>query len=80
MAQVEDIRKVITINNRRLQILKEQKALGGLFADPKYQMQIEAIEADLQNLGTEVEEAEKVYDFLPFNFGSLDLECPWILF
>lgn len=50
MSRQTDLQKLIEINNRRLQLLKEQQALHGLNTPPEIIMQIEEIESKLADL------------------------------
>ena len=56
MSQEYDLEKLITNHNRRLQKLKERKALEGLSADPKIRLEIENIEAEIKQLQMELEQ------------------------
>lgn len=49
-----DIEKLIDYNQRRLQKLKEQEALEGISVDPKVSLEIENIEAKIEQLQIEV--------------------------
>jgi hypothetical protein len=57
MSRQDEINKLICIHNRRLQILKEQKAVQGGSVDPKIIIEIEDIEAELGNLKAEILES-----------------------
>ena len=59
MSHSDDITKLIFANNRRLQKLKEQKALQGSSADPKIIIEIEDIEAEIEKLQAELNEDTK---------------------
>ena len=50
MNRQDDIKNLIRNHNRRLQKLKEQQALHGLDAPPKISLEIEDIEAELEQL------------------------------
>jgi hypothetical protein len=50
MSEQEKLRKLIANNNRRLQILKERKALLGVSTDPGVLIEIEDIEAEIEDL------------------------------
>ncbi len=58
MSKVEDIQNLITSNQRRLQILKEQQALTGISTEPKIVLEIENIEGELAKLQIELAEAK----------------------
>ena len=47
MSGQDDIKKLITTHNRRLQILNEQRALQGISVEPKIIIEIENITADI---------------------------------
>ncbi len=53
-----DIKKLIHINNRRIQALKEQKAMQGVSVDPKIIIEIEDIEAELEKLDVNLKEID----------------------
>jgi len=55
MPHKDDIYSLINQHNRRLQKLKEQKALLGLSGDPKIDLEIEDIQGELERLQTELE-------------------------
>jgi hypothetical protein len=58
-AQRINIQKLLTAHNQRLQILKEQEALAGpLQVDPAIPIQIEKLEAKIQELQVELETLE----------------------
>lgn len=54
MTRQEDIKRLINNHNRRLQILKEKKALAGWSADPSIPIEIEDIEAEIKDLQIEL--------------------------
>jgi len=54
MTRREDLKKLIHNHTRRLQILKEQKALEGRSVDPRVLIEIEDIEAEVKDLMTEL--------------------------
>jgi hypothetical protein len=58
MSHQDDIRQLITNNSRRLQKLKEQKALFGIDTPPHILLEIENIEAEMANLQMKLEELE----------------------
>ncbi|MCP4707583.1 MAG: toll-Interleukin receptor [Planctomycetes bacterium] len=60
MSREDDIKKLISDHNRRLQKLKEQQARFGWNTPPEILNEIEAIEAKLEQLQTELEEPESV--------------------
>ncbi len=49
MSFINDLKRLIAIHNRRLQKLMEQKAILGLFADPRISIEIEDIEIQINN-------------------------------
>jgi len=55
MPKLDEIEKLITNYNRRLQKLKEQKALYGISVDPKIPLEIEDIEAEIAELQAELQ-------------------------
>jgi hypothetical protein len=59
MSHKDDIKKLIRAHNRRLQILKEQKAVQGVSVDPKIIIEIKDIEEELGKLEAELEEIEE---------------------
>jgi hypothetical protein len=65
MSRKDDIRRLIIKHNRRLQELKEQKALHGISVDPKVSLEIEDIESEIARLQTELETASDVDEVLP---------------
>jgi CheY-like chemotaxis protein len=54
MTRQENIKKLIHNHSRRLQLLKEQKALAGWSVDPGIPIEIEDIEAELRDLQIEL--------------------------
>jgi len=54
MSRRDDIRKLISNYNRRLQILKEKRALKGLDVEPDILIEIHDIEAEIKNLQIEL--------------------------
>jgi tetratricopeptide (TPR) repeat protein len=58
MTHKDEIRNLIRINHRRLQILREQQALQGINTPPEIRLEIEDIEAKLEELQTELERTE----------------------
>ena len=54
MTRQENIKKLIHNHTRRLQLLKEQKALAGWSVDPRIPIEIEDIEAELRDLQIEL--------------------------
>ncbi len=54
MSRADDLKKLITSKNRRLQKLKEQEAVYGISSDPHITIEIENIEAELEELQTEL--------------------------
>ena len=54
MSYRTDIETLIRRHQRRLQLLKEQRAIEGISADPKIVIQIEDIEAELDQLRAEL--------------------------
>ena len=56
----EDIKKLICKHNRRLQKLKEQVAIAGHSVDPKVLIEIEDIEATIEELETKLKVLEKI--------------------
>lgn len=54
MSRQEDLEKEMTLWQRRLQQRKEQKAIMGISADPSIDIEIEDIEAKLNQLQTEL--------------------------
>ncbi len=56
MSRQDDIKKLILNSNRRLQKLKEQKALRGLNTPSETLLEIEDVEAEIEQLQTELEE------------------------
>lgn len=55
MPHGDDLKKLITNHNRRLQILKQKQALSGLETDAKTLIEIEDIETQIQQLIEELE-------------------------
>jgi repressor LexA len=60
MSHKDDIKKLITIHERRLQILKEQHALSGISTDPHIILEIEKIEKEIKKLQAELRKLERV--------------------
>lgn len=64
MSRQDDLRKLISLNIRRLQILKEQQAIYGISVEPRILIEIENIQAELATLQAELqqlpEEEERV--------------------
>jgi hypothetical protein len=58
MSEQDDINKLITKQSRRLQILKEQKAITGRNTDPSILIEIEDIEAELKELRSQLRALE----------------------
>jgi hypothetical protein len=56
MQSQEDVKRLIHMNSRRLQLLKEQKAYKGVSVDPSVTMEIEDLEVELQRLEHQLEE------------------------
>jgi hypothetical protein len=54
MSEKENIQKLIFNHNRRLQVLKEQQALRGIGTPPEVILEIEDIEAAIQQLQTQL--------------------------
>ena len=54
MSREDELKRLITNHNRRLQILQERKALLGVTADPSLLLEIEDIEAELDRLQSEL--------------------------
>lgn len=54
MTRRDEIKKLIQNNYRRLQLLKEQKALAGWSVDPKVNLEMEDIETEIEELKTEL--------------------------
>ncbi len=50
MSRKEDLNKLINNHKRRLQKLKEKKAILGLSADPSIEIGIEEIESEIKKL------------------------------
>jgi uncharacterized protein YjbI with pentapeptide repeats len=69
-SQKDNLKKQISAWNRRLQLLKEQKARLGIYADPHIDIEIEEIEAKLEELQAELSAQEQVKD-LPTSVGYL---------
>ena len=55
MSRQDELKKLISEHNRRLQKLKEQQARQGVSVDPKIPLEIEDIEAELVDLKAELE-------------------------
>jgi hypothetical protein len=53
MLRSDDLERLIINYTRRLQMLKEQKAIMGISADPRILIEIEDIEAEIENLQKE---------------------------
>jgi hypothetical protein len=60
VSRQDDIKKLITNHQRRLQKLKELQALQGLSIDPKILIEIEDIETEVKELQTELKELETI--------------------
>ncbi len=60
MALRADIEKLISIHTRRLQILKEKKALKGSSVEPSIILEIEDTEAEIEELQEKLENFEEV--------------------
>jgi len=60
MSDKDDIKRLISAHKRRLQVLKEQQALQGAFADPRIILEIEDIEAKTQALQMELRKLEDI--------------------
>jgi hypothetical protein len=60
MSRKDDIKKLILNHNRRLQILREQKAIEGRSVDPKILIEIEDIVAEIDSLQAELKEIDRV--------------------
>lgn len=73
----DDIKKLIVAHNRRLQQLKEQKALQGLSVDPKIPLEIQDIEAEISNLQEQLKNLEEVtVEFtISSNFSDINQEA-----
>lgn len=54
MGRRDDLKKLINNHHRRLQVLKEQKALTGWSADPRVLLEMEDIETELKDLRIEL--------------------------
>ena len=73
MPTKDQIKKLIFNHNRRLQKLKEQQALEGPSVDPKILIQIEDIEAEIENLQADLAELdETAEESPPLGFSDLD--------
>ncbi len=59
ISNIEGIKRLIENHNRRLQKLKEQKALFGISADPKIDIEIEDIEEETKKLQAKLFELEE---------------------
>ncbi|MBE7556062.1 MAG: tetratricopeptide repeat protein [Anaerolineales bacterium] len=84
MLHQDDIRKLITNHNRRLQILKEQQALQGISTDPEILLEIEDIGAKIAQLQSQLETTPSIKRFSidrPENDEELPLDRTesWIL-
>lgn len=58
MSQQAETQKLITISQRRLQILKEQRALKGINTEPHILIEIEDLEAEIAKLQAKLEPPE----------------------
>lgn len=58
MTPKDGLKNLINVHSRRLQKLKEQKALYGLSIDPRVLIEIEDVEAEIKKLQTELKEFE----------------------
>jgi hypothetical protein len=56
MSNQDDLKKLITDYAKRLQKLKEQKAIAGLSVDPKIPIEIEDIESEIESLQVQLRE------------------------
>ena len=65
MARKDDIKKLIENHYRRLQRLREQQALEGISVDPKIVIEIEDIQASIEELQTELKRVEAVQEPAP---------------
>lgn len=57
MADENDLRELIRTHDRRLQLLKQQKAKYGISVDPRIIIEIEDIETEINQLRTDLVEA-----------------------
>ena len=62
MARQDDIKRLLSVNNRRLQLLKEQKATHGVSVQPQIIIEIENIEADIEELEAELKELKLTFE------------------
>ncbi|MEW5956387.1 MAG: CHAT domain-containing protein [Chloroflexota bacterium] len=58
MSRPDDLKSLIEKKQRRLQVLKEQQALAGISVDPKIVLEIEDIEAEIEQLRLQLAETE----------------------
>lgn len=59
MSRQDDIKKLIRAHNRRMQVLKEQKAIQGVSVDPKIVIEMEDIEAEVEKLEADLKEIDE---------------------
>ena len=59
MSRKNDLQRLIATSSRRLQLLKEKKAILGITADPSIDIQIETIETEIEELRDELEGIEE---------------------
>jgi len=62
MSRQDDIKQLIVTHNRHLQKLKEQKALFGAETSPKTLLEIENVEAEIEQLQAELKEQEGIVE------------------
>ena len=74
MARQDDIRKLITQNSRRLQVLQEQQALYGGSVDPRVLIEIADIEAKIEKLKTRYNSKPWIRIELEGHFSSLTIK------
>jgi ABC-type glutathione transport system ATPase component len=73
MSQIDHLRKLITIKNRRLQKLKETQALYGPTVDPKTLIEIEDLEEEIESLQEELQNVEQDTSQTPSILASLPI-------
>jgi len=76
MTRQESLKRLIANHSRRLQILKEKKALAGWAADPSIPIEIEDIEAEIKDLQIELAVIESRGNSHNFGAGSTPESSP----
>lgn len=61
MSRKEDVKKIVSMQQRRLQKLREQQAMFGINTPPHILIEIEDLEAEINKLQSELGETESEY-------------------